>query len=176
VEIQKEISVSDGKLARVEYKFHPLAELLPPIAEKEFSKLVKDIHEHGLIHPIVTHEGLVLDGRHRFEACAEVGIEPRFVEFSSLGLNCSVEDFIWSSNVTRRHLTGDQRTMMAAKFADAIRKLARERQKAGLKKGDQIPVVADSPPREKTREAIAKRAEVSEHKARQAEAVRKKAP
>jgi hypothetical protein len=158
---------------------HPLARLFPPITGDEFQKLVKDIKDNGLINPVVRHEGRILDGRNRLLACDEAGVLRRYVEFASLGLACTPEDYIWSVNVQRRHLNDGQRAVLATQFADALNQAALSRQKAGLKRGKKLPPVgADSPPRNihPTRKAIAERAQVSEHNAKQAQAVHTKAP
>lgn len=131
--------------------FHPLADLFPPLEGDDFNKLVRDIRARGLIHPVVAHHGVVLDGRNRLRACKELGITPKFVEFDALGLKCSPEEYIWSANIERRHLSADQRAMIAVEFADGLRRQARERQKAGLKKGQEKPVVVISPQRGRTR-------------------------
>jgi hypothetical protein len=62
---------------------HPAAALFPllPIDSPEFGELVADIGEHGLLQPIVLHEGKILDGRNRYRACQHAGVEPRFVEW-----------------------------------------------------------------------------------------------
>ena len=43
-----------------------------------FAHLCESIRKNGLRHPIVTHEGMILDGRNRHKACLQVGVEPRF--------------------------------------------------------------------------------------------------
>ncbi|MCX6917169.1 MAG: ParB N-terminal domain-containing protein, partial [Verrucomicrobia bacterium] len=59
-------------------KTHPLADLFPPMTADEMASLVEDIKAHGLAQPIVTHEGAILDGRHRYQACLQAGVEPQF--------------------------------------------------------------------------------------------------
>ena len=73
----------------------------------EFNALVADIREHGLREPIIVHEGEILDGRNRHRACQEIGIEP-----------ATVEAFVVSRNLHRRHLNEAQRSMVAAKLAN----------------------------------------------------------
>jgi hypothetical protein len=48
-----------------EREHHPAAVLFPllPIDSPEFGELVADIGEHGLLQPIVLHQGTMLDGR-----------------------------------------------------------------------------------------------------------------
>ena len=43
-----------------------------------FAHLCESIRKNGLRHPIVIHEGMILDGRNRHKACLKVGVEPRF--------------------------------------------------------------------------------------------------
>src|SRR5437588_4753097 len=59
--------------------YHPAANLFPllEVESPEFGELVADIREHGLLQPIVLHEGLILDGRNRYRACQHAGTLPR---------------------------------------------------------------------------------------------------
>jgi len=93
---------------------HPLADLFPPMTTEEMASLVEDIKANGLAQPIVTHEGAILDGRHRHQACLQAGVEPQFTEFHG----GDALAFVLSANLNRRHLTVAQRAMVAAKIAN----------------------------------------------------------
>ncbi len=65
--------------------FHPDSEILPRMTEAEFEALKESIRATGLQQPIVLHEGKILDGRHRYDACLAVGVAPRFVDWKGKG-------------------------------------------------------------------------------------------
>ena len=44
---------------------HPLCTLFPRLEGREFDTLVDDIRSNGLREPIITHEGMILDGSYR---------------------------------------------------------------------------------------------------------------
>ena len=56
------------------YSVHKLASLMPPMNDGEYVALKNDIAQNELLHPIVIFEGQVLDGRHRYSACVELGV------------------------------------------------------------------------------------------------------
>jgi ParB-like chromosome segregation protein Spo0J len=62
-------------------EFHALATLFPLLYTPGFDELVADIRAHGLREPIVMFEGKVLDGRNRYRACIESGVEPTFTVY-----------------------------------------------------------------------------------------------
>jgi len=109
-------------------EFHPLASHFPLLKGPEFEALVADIAANGLLEPIVLHEDAILDGRNRYRACLQAGVEPRFEQYAG-------DDplaFVVSKNLHRRHLTASQRAILAAKLLPAFEAQAKERQrKAG---------------------------------------------
>lgn len=96
------------------YEYHELANLFPLMDESQYSDLVADIKENGLVESIVLHEGKILDGRNRYNACNDAGVEPNFVEYEG-------EDalsYVISLNLNRRHLNESQRAMIGARLAN----------------------------------------------------------
>ena len=62
-----------------ELKSHPVADIFPMMSGDEYSGLITDIQENGLLEPIWLHsDGRIIDGRNRYRACLEGGVEPEF--------------------------------------------------------------------------------------------------
>ena len=96
-----------------EYEIHELCKLFPPMSEDQFTALMRDIAENGLRQPIVIYENKILDGRHRYKACINLGRQPVSVIYDGddpLG-------FVISHNLSRRHLDESQRAMIATRCA-----------------------------------------------------------
>ena len=95
-------------------QFHPLTDLFPLMRGAEFDSLVDDIRQHGLHELIVVFEGKILDGRNRYRACIEAGIEPRYwdVFFD----HDAALAYVISANIHRRHLTSKQKRKVIAEL------------------------------------------------------------
>lgn len=91
-------------------ELHPLCTLFPRLTGEAFDTLRDDIATNGLREPIVTHEGMILDGGNRYRACVEAGIKPTFVKFSG----DSIGAFVLSANMHRRHLSPGQQAAIVA--------------------------------------------------------------
>jgi ParB-like chromosome segregation protein Spo0J len=107
---------------------HPAAELFPLMKGTDFGTLVEDIAAHGLREPILTYQGLVLDGRNRLRACEVAGVEPRFIEWDGVGSPLAI---VLSRNLHRRHLNEGQRAIIAARAKAMFEDEAAERKRAG---------------------------------------------
>jgi len=108
--------------------FHPVTALFDPLQGQEFEDFKNDIRVRGLLVPIWTHQGKIIDGRNRYRACQELGIEPKFQEWDGCG---SLVAFVLSLNERRRHLNESQRAMAAARAKPMFEAEARQRMLAG---------------------------------------------
>jgi hypothetical protein len=92
-------------------KPHPFADEYPAMTSVEYDALVRDIKLNGLRFPIIAYEGQILDGRHRYRACSDLGIAPRVEMFS--GDEKAARKAVESLNLHRRHMTIAQRKEIA---------------------------------------------------------------
>jgi hypothetical protein len=93
-----------------ELEAHSLANLFSRMEGEAFKALVASIREHKQQENIIMYQGKILDGRNRYAACREVGVEPSLVEYEGsdpLG-------YVMARNVHRRHLSASQRSLVAA--------------------------------------------------------------
>jgi hypothetical protein len=100
-----------------EYEFHPIANVFPLLIGKEFDDLKEDIRTaRKLLYPIALFEGMILDGRNRYNACKDLRIiKPEFVE---LPASTNPVAYVISANLKRRQLRETQRALVAAKLAN----------------------------------------------------------
>lgn len=106
-------------------RFHKVSGLFPPMTSDEYEEIKTDIEVNGLNEPIVTYENKIVDGRHRYRACLELGIKPKFREWHGRG---SLLQFILSMNLHRRHLSTSQRALLGAELRSLFTAEARRRQ------------------------------------------------
>lgn len=171
-----------------DYKVHPVAEMFPLIPEgtKDWGLLIDSIETSGQLEPCVVDGEILLDGRNRMRACEKLKRQPVTVEWGALGLNVNQAEWIAAKNLSRRHLTDDQKAMIAYEVdvwqakQDAALAAARTQFKKGQsgnpsgKPKEQAGAKSTQPARApKTTERIAEKAGVSEHKVRQAAKVAK---
>lgn len=93
-----------------EYPLSPLAKIFPPWPREQLELLREDIATHGLRDPIAIWRGLIIDGRHRHQACIGAGVTP---EYQFLPDHEDPVAFILGQNLIRRHLNESQRAVAA---------------------------------------------------------------
>ena len=113
----------------LELKINPEYEsLLPKLPKKEYEGLKFSIKQDGLYVPItVNPEGVILDGHHRYRACLELGVEPKY-EVKTFEDPLLEKKFVIEVNLRRRHLTTLQRIEMAKPLIEIERELSKQRQ------------------------------------------------
>lgn len=132
-------------MSRIE--IHEVASLFPAMSPVVYDEVKDDIEKNGLLEPIwLSTDGKIIDGRHRYQACLDLGVKPEFQE-TELDEE-EILDVVVALNLKRRHLTASQRAMVAAQIKPQYEKLAKERQLASLKQGSEVPVLAILPERE----------------------------
>jgi phage N-6-adenine-methyltransferase len=110
---------------------HPIADIFPSMSPEDYIRLSESIRRDGLLEPIWLYEGAVLDGRHRYKACQEFGVEPRFETFE--GSDDDAMTFSIAVNLNRRHMTTEQKAALAVsiKAYESERARARHQERAG---------------------------------------------
>lgn len=109
-------------------ELHELCRILPPMSGDDYKALRESMIDNGLIESILLYEGLILDGRHRYQLCQNLGIEPHFVEFT--GTYEEAARLVIAKNVARRHLTSSQKAVLALELEPMLAARAKERQRA----------------------------------------------
>ena len=101
-------------------EFHPIANIFPMMSDEELSELSKDITSNGLRVPILLHEGKILDGRSRYQACESSGVKPEYTEFEGDDPLSHVLD-LHLHRPKVRHLTTGQKAVVVAEWEYAAR-------------------------------------------------------
>ena len=90
---------------------HEFATLFPAMTNDEYAALKQDIAENGVDQPVYLWQGQIIDGRHRYLACGEMGIDP---PIRYLNDDDDPVRFVLSANMDRRQLDEGQRAMVMA--------------------------------------------------------------
>lgn len=109
------------QVAPTALSLHPLAGTVPPATAAEYEALKADIERDGVLEPLSVVGDVVLDGRHRLRAALELGLEVVPVREVQLGEESELT-FILRTALHRRHLSDDQRAVMAARMAMQLRR------------------------------------------------------
>jgi ParB-like chromosome segregation protein Spo0J len=167
------------------WAIHPLCLKFPELPPDKYEELKESIRKVGLLEPVVLNiSNQILDGRHRYKACMELGIMPHTALWTTMtrkNPNVTEAEFIFAANYHRRHLTDDQRLQIRAAFFPLIQEETGKAQAESLPKAREAKaeksVDSKSSPQKRDlktkheRSAVgklAKQAETSEHKAKQA--------
>lgn len=113
--------------------FHPLLEIFPEMEPAAFHEFVADIKANGVREPVWMYKGQLLDGRNRWLACEELGIQCPTREYT--GDEKGVLAFVLSQNL---HLDASQRAMIAGEIANIRHGGDRKSDQAGKLQVDSV--------------------------------------
>jgi len=112
------------------YLFHEISSYLPLLEGEEFDALVEDIQQFGQVEPAILFDGKILDGRNRYRACKQLGIELEVREWKpSEATGMTPLQFVISTNIMRRHLNHAQRSEIGLLLLEEEEKIAEKRRK-----------------------------------------------
>ena len=100
--------------------------------QEQYQALLRDIAENGQLEPVWTLGNQILDGRNRWSACLELGLEPITREYEGPTDTVSLVNFTISLNLNRRHLTKSQLATLAIEIEKVLAEAARERMTSGV--------------------------------------------
>jgi hypothetical protein len=113
------------------------ASLVSPLSDADYQALKQSIERHGLYNPIiVSTSGIILDGHNRYRACQELGLQPK-IEVKSFEDVEAERIFVIEANLKRRQLSDIERIDLVRKLEPLEGELARKRQLAHLKTGNE---------------------------------------
>lgn len=130
---------------------HAAASLFPMMLGAEFDELVESIRRTRTVTPVETHNGKLIDGRNRCRAVEELKRQGEEIELPTTEWHPqageTVEERVFALNICRRHLTDDQRAVLATRLLPSIRLSRKERQAASqFGPGGKQAVAQDSAP------------------------------
>jgi hypothetical protein len=92
---------------------HPLSAAFPAMAPEDFDALRDNVTELGVLNPITLHDGMVLDGWHRYLVSQELGSG---YECPAVDLDAGIDPryFVIGQNKARRHIAQGQLALAVA--------------------------------------------------------------
>lgn len=109
-----------------------LRDELPPLSEAKRAILKEDLLAKGVLMPLLTWNGILVDGHNRLEICEECGIpyETKEIEFDSIE---DAKFWICKNQMAQRDMNDFQKCVKALEHEEKVREEAEQRQKAGKK-------------------------------------------
>jgi hypothetical protein len=95
---------------------HPALEIFPLMKDMEFYKLLANIKENNINHPIMIRDNMIIDGRSRMRACLEINMVPYVIELDSALDEFDIIELIFKNNIKQRNLDVGRRAMIIAEL------------------------------------------------------------
>jgi len=150
--------------------------LIPPLTSEEFKQLERNILEEGIRDPLVTWNGILVDGHNRYRIAQEYDIDFETVEKEFADMN-AVKEWMVNNQLGRRNLPEFVRGELLS-YVREMRKIeGKEKQLLTLNKGKESPVLSNIDKTEhNTRNEFAEKLGWSTGKTGMFDVVTKKAP
>jgi hypothetical protein len=106
--------------------------LMPPVTVSEYERLKRSIKEEGglLVPAVLNQDNVVLDGHHRLQACAELGIPASCRKIDFTGRPLDEMMYVVNVNLYRRSINDFQRVEIGIRVEELLRKSGQQQQKA----------------------------------------------
>lgn len=119
-------------------------ELIAPLSKEEREQLEKNLLEDGCREPLVTWNGIIIDGHNRYEICRKHNIPFKTIALE-FGSRQEVLTWMLKNQLGRRNLTDFQRNEMALKYEQMIAAHMKEKQSeaGGDKKSEKAKIAVD---------------------------------
>jgi N6-adenosine-specific RNA methylase IME4 len=109
--------------------------LIPPLAIEEFNQLEKNIIADGCRDPLLTWNGILIDGHNRYEICTKHGLSFSILE-KDFADSSTAKLWMIDNQNGRRNLTDGWKFQLSQAKKEILLEVGREKQKETLKKGD----------------------------------------
>jgi N6-adenosine-specific RNA methylase IME4 len=118
-----------------------LESLIPPLSNEEFKQLERNILEEGIRDPLVTWNGILVDGHNRYRIAEEHDISYVTVEKEFSDMN-AVKEWMVNNQLGRRNLPEFVRGELLSYVRDLLKEKGKEKQILTLNKGKESPVLS----------------------------------
>ena len=115
--------------------------LIPPLTSEEFKQLERNILEEGIRDPLVTWNGILVDGHNRYRIAQEYDIDFVTVEKEFADMN-AVKEWMVNNQLGRRNLPEFVRGELLSYVRDLLKEKGKEKQILTLNKGKESPVLS----------------------------------
>jgi len=113
-----------------------LESLIPPLSNEEFKQLERNILEEGIREPLITWNGILIDGHNRYRIAQEHDMNYETLEKEFENIN-RVKEWMINNQFGRRNLSNYQRSILALHLDGVFKERAKEKMKLSEGKGIQ---------------------------------------
>jgi DNA modification methylase len=137
-----------------------LESLIPPLSNEEFKQLECNILEEGIREPLITWNGILIDGHNRYRIAQEHDMNYETLEKEFENIN-RVKEWMIHNQFGRRNLSNYQRSVLALQLEDVFREKAKESKSEKVSYFRQTGEVSQISDKPDTKKEVAKIANVS---------------